>query len=81
MDQTEFNELHSSCVNALQNYVTSAELTAAMLERCTPEPLPLEDRLKLMVQEIAEDRVHARYLDLKGILHQAARLGYHFSRF
>ncbi|GAC1681184.1 MAG: hypothetical protein PVS2B2_19810 [Candidatus Acidiferrum sp.] len=79
MDQREFDELHTSCVSALADYVTSAELTATMLARCTPEPLPLEDRLNLMVQEIAEAQVHSVYLDLKRILHDAARLGYHFS--
>lgn len=81
MDQLEFNALLISCVSALRNYVTSAELTATMLARCTPEPLPLEDRLNLMVQEMAEKQVHTTYLDLKGVLHNAARLGYHFSEF
>jgi hypothetical protein len=51
MDQTEFNDLHTSCVTALGNYVTSAELTATMLEKCTPEPLPLEERLSLAVPQ------------------------------
>ena len=80
MDQTEFNELHASCVNALDVYVNSAEQTAAMLEKCTPEPLPLEDRLRLVVQERAEEHAHVIYMDIKHILHDAARMGYHYSK-
>ena len=80
VDQREFNELHTSCVSALDAYVTSAEQTAAMLEKCTPEPLPLEDRLSLVVQERTEEHAHSIYLDIKRILHDAARLGYHYSK-
>jgi hypothetical protein len=79
MNQTEFNELHTNCVTALQDYVTSAELTATMLGHCTPEPLPLTDRLSLMFQESAEERSRFIYMDVKRILHDAARLGYHYS--
>ena len=78
VDQTEFNELHTNCVTALQDYVALAELTASMLTRCTPEPLPLSDRLSLLVQERAEEQAHSIYLDLKRVLHDAARLGYHY---
>jgi hypothetical protein len=78
VDQAEFNELHTSCVTALGNYVTAAELTATMLEQCTPEPMPLTDRLKLLVQERAEEQSHAIYLNVKSVLHDAARLGYHY---
>jgi hypothetical protein len=79
MNQTEFNELHTNCVTALQDYVTSAELTATMLGHCTPDPLPLADRLSLMFQESAEERSRFIYMDVKRILHDAARLGYHYS--
>ena len=79
MDQAEFNGLHTSCITALRDYVTSAELTSAMLARCTLEPLSLADRLSLMVQERAEEHAHAAYMDLKRILHDAARLGYRYS--
>ena len=79
MNQTQFNELHSSYVTAFEDYVVSAELTATMLAQCTPEPMPLTDRLNLLVQERAENVAHCVYLDLKHILHDAARLGYHCS--
>lgn len=79
MDQTKFNELHRSCVVAFQEYATSAELTASMLANCTPEPPPLTDRLRLLVQESNEVRMHNLYLEVKSVLHEAARLGYHYS--
>jgi hypothetical protein len=79
MDQAEFNKLHTGCVGALEDYVSSAELTAVMLAGCTPEPMPLEGRLRLLVQERAEETAHAVYIDLKRLLHEAARLGYHYS--
>ena len=81
MDQKEFNELHTSCLTALEDYVTSAELTATMLANCTPEPLPLENRLSLMVQERAEEHAHSIYLDIKRTLHEAARRGFHYFKF
>jgi hypothetical protein len=79
MNQTEFTELHTSYVTAFEDYITSAELSAAMLAHCTPEPMPLTDRLNLLLQERAENDAHCVYLDLKRILHDAARLGYHSS--
>jgi hypothetical protein len=79
MNQTEFNELHTSYVTAFENYVTSAELTATMLAHCTPERMPLTDRMNLMFQECAENNAHSLYLGLKDVLHDAARLGYHCS--
>ena len=75
MNQTEFNELHTNCVTALQDYVTSAELTATMLGHCTPEPLPLTDRLSLMFQESAEERSRFIYMDVRRILHDAGASG------
>jgi hypothetical protein len=79
MNQTEFNELHANCVTAFEDYATSAELTATMLAHCTPEPMPLTDRLDLLLQECAENDAHSVYLDLKRVLHEAARLGYYSS--
>jgi hypothetical protein len=79
MDQVQFDELHTSYVAALQDYVVSAELTATMLAGCTPEPMPLLGRLKLVVQERAENDAHCAYLDLKRMLHSAALMGYHCS--
>jgi hypothetical protein len=79
MNDTEFKGLHTSCITAFRNYVTSAKLTATLLEKCTPEPLPLADRLDLLVQERAEQETHSIYLDAKRILRKAARLGYHYS--
>jgi hypothetical protein len=79
MNQAQFNDLHSSYVTAFEDYAVSAELTATMLAQCTPGPMPFTDRLNLLVQERAENNAHCVYLDLKRILHDAARLGYHCS--
>jgi hypothetical protein len=79
VDQTEFNELHASCVTALDAYVAEAEKTSGMLARCTPEPLPLVERVKVTVQEAAELSAHSIYLGAKRLLHDAARLGYALS--
>jgi hypothetical protein len=79
MTQTQFNELHVSYVSAFRDYVTSAEQTAAMLAHCTPNPLSLIDRLRLVVQERSETQAYSAYLDLKSVLHEAARSGYQSS--
>ena len=79
MDQTEFNELYNSCVTALDGYVAEAEKTTAMLAKCTPDPLPIAERVKITVQEAAENSAHLLYLAAKHLLHDAARLGYAFS--
>jgi hypothetical protein len=79
MDQIQFDELHTSYVTALQDYVVCAEVTAGMLAECRPEPMSLLSRLRLVVQERAENEAHSAYLDLKRILHSAALLGYHCS--
>ena len=76
MDQATFNDLHTSCVSALEDYVESAELTTQMLGRCTSEPLSLSDRLSLMLQERVEDDLHTAYVGMKRLIHDAARLGY-----
>ncbi len=79
MDQKEFNELHSSCVSAFRNYAAQADITASMLANCTAEPMPLQARLKIAVQESMENTAHTLYLSAKGLLHGAARLGYAFT--
>jgi hypothetical protein len=76
MNQTEFNTLHARYVVAFKNYVTLAELSATILALCTPEPMPLTDRLNLLLQECAENNAYSVYLGLKRVLHDAARLGY-----
>jgi hypothetical protein len=76
MDQTEFNELHASCVTAFKIYIAEAEKTSTMLADCTAEPLPLIKRLKVVFQERAENAAHLIYLGAKRLLHNAARLGY-----
>ena len=75
MDQIEFNELHESCVTPLDAYVAEAEKTAAMLAKCTPEPLPIGERVKLTVQEAAELSAHSMYLAAKRLLHEAGASG------
>jgi len=79
MDQIEFNELHKSCLTALDAYVAEAEKTSGMLAKCTPEPLPLVERVEITVQETAENSAHLLYLAGKRLLHDAARLGYALS--
>jgi hypothetical protein len=79
VDQTGFNELHASCVTALDGYIAEAERTTAMLAKCTPDPLPIVERVKVTVQEAAENSAHLLYLAAKRLLHDAARLGYAFS--
>jgi hypothetical protein len=79
VDQTEFNELHTCCVTALAAYVAETEKTTGMLAKCTPDPLPLLERVKVTVQETAENSAHLLYLAAKRLLHDAARLGYAFS--
>ena len=76
MDQTEFNEMHTSCVKALSAYVVEAEKTTGMLAKCTPEPLPFEERVNVSIQETVENSAHMLYLAAKRLLHDAARLGY-----
>ena len=76
MNQTEFNDLHDSCVTAFDAYVAEAGKTFAMLAKCTPEPLPIAERVKVTVQEAAELSAHSLYLAAKRLLHDAARLGY-----
>lgn len=76
MNQAEFNELHVSCVNALRIYIAAAEITCGKLAKCTPDPMPLADRVTIISQEITENDAHSAYLDCKRLLHDAVRLGY-----
>lgn len=76
MNQTEFIDLHSSCDTAMRAYFVEAEKTAAMLSKCTPEPLSFAERLILISQEILEHDKHLLYVSIKHQLHDAARLGY-----
>jgi hypothetical protein len=80
VDQTEFNELHASCVAAFKVYVAEAEKTSTMLANCTAKPLPLTQRFRVMFQERAENTARLIYLGTKRLLHNAARLGYAFSK-
>ena len=76
MTYTEFIDLHTSGSTALRTYFDEAAKTAAMLAKCTAEPLPFTDRMALMSQEILENNAHGDYLGIKRLLHDAARLGY-----
>ena len=49
-----------------------------MLAECTAKPLPLKKRLMLTAQGIIEHTAHLTYLSAKGLLLNAARLGYRF---
>ena len=79
MNETEFANLHASCVTAFQGYIAEAEKTSALLANCTAGPLPFVQRLKVALQENAEYSTYTLYLDTKRLLHDAARLGYAFS--
>jgi hypothetical protein len=76
MNYTEFVNLHTSGVTAMRAYFDQAERTTVMLAKCTAEPLPFLERLKLASQEIVENSAHSEYLGIKRRLHDAARLGY-----
>jgi len=77
VDRTQFEILHAGCLTALANYVNAAERTATMLEKCTPEPMSLAQRLDLLVQESEEEQAHHVYLDTKHVLRKAAKKGYY----
>ena len=76
MNQTEFMEMHESCVSALGTYFAEAEKTTQMLAECTAEPLSFSERFKLISQGIVENDAHLTYLGTKSLLFNAARLGY-----
>jgi hypothetical protein len=78
LNETEFAELHASCVTAFKVYIVEAEKTSALLATCTAEPLPFAKRLRVMFQENVEFTTYSLYLDTKRVLHDAARLGYAF---
>jgi hypothetical protein len=50
-----------------------------MLAKCTAEPLPLDDRLNLLTQEVTEDEAHEAYMRAKRLVHNVAKLGYGLS--
>jgi len=79
MDHVEFGELHYRCVVAKELYAFQIEKTIAMLAKITSEPLPLEDRLNLLTQEVRESEAHDAYMGAKRVLHYLAKLGYGFS--
>ena len=80
MNNAEFIELHSNCVIAMRAYFVEAERTCALLAHCTAEPLSFTERMSLLSQEIIENQSHERYVTAKSLLHDAALLGYGFSR-
>jgi hypothetical protein len=76
MDHTEFDELHTSCIDALRAYFAEAETSSQMLANCKAEPLPLKERMALLSQELIEHDAHLTYLGTKRLLHDAALYGY-----
>ena len=78
MNHTEFVDLHAASVKLMRSYFVEVEKSSAMLAECTAEPLHLKQRLALTSQGIIEHEAHLRYLDAKGLLLNAARLGYGF---
>lgn len=76
MNSAEFIELHIECVNAMRGYFIEAEITTAMLAKCTAEPLPFTDRMSLLSREVIETSAQTRYVNAKRLLHEAARPGY-----
>ena len=79
MNETEFANLHASCVTAFQGYIAEAEKTSVLLANCTAGPLSFVQRLKVALQENAEYTTYTLYLDTKRLLHDVARLGYALS--
>lgn len=76
MDYAEFTKLHEECATARKDYFVEAEKTSLMLAECTPEPLAFNVRLALAVQGILENHAHSTYLGIRGLLLDAARLGF-----
>jgi hypothetical protein len=79
MDRSEFLAIHARCVTALGTYFVEAEKTTQMLAECTLDPLSFTERFKLMSQGIVENDAHSTYLSTKGLLYNAALLGYGLS--
>jgi hypothetical protein len=79
MNQEEFDGLHTGCTAAFVKYAGQAERTSTMLADCTAEPMPFEARVRIAIQETAENAAHSVYLTQKVLLHEAARLGFAFS--
>jgi hypothetical protein len=58
---------------AFEKYADQAEITSTMLADCTAEPMPFAVRMKIAIQETAENTAHSVYLAQKVLLHEAAR--------
>jgi len=78
MTRTEFLEMHTRCLAALQEYFAEAEKMVQMLAECGAEPLTFTERFKLVAQGIAENDAHVVYVGAKGSLYKAARSGFGF---
>ena len=79
MNKEEFLQLHAKCVAAMRAYFAEADVTTRMLAKCTAEPLPFDERMRLLSQEVIEHEAQTIYLTTKRLLHDAARLGYEFT--
>ena len=79
MNHAEFVELHAQCITAMRAYFVEADVTTGMLAKCTAEPLPFDDRMSLLSQEVIENNARETYLTTKRLLHDSARLGYEFT--
>ena len=78
MSDTEFMELHAASEALMRSYFVEVEKSSTMLQQCTAEPLPLEERLTLMSQGVIEHEAHLTYLGSRSLLLNAALLGYGF---
>jgi hypothetical protein len=79
MDDLEFRALHAASEVLMQSYFDEVRKSSDMLAECTAEPLPIEKRLTLLSQGIIEHEAHVTYVSSKGVLLDAALLGYGLS--
>ena len=80
MKKEEFLRLHAECLTAMRAFFVEADVTIKMLAKCSAEPLPFDDRMHLLSQEVIENDAYETYLSTKLLLHDAARLGYEFTK-
>jgi hypothetical protein len=76
VDHSRFLNLHKECGTARLAYFFETERTVTMLAKCVSEPLTFKERLALAAQGIIENEAHLKYQGMRGLLLDAARLGF-----
>jgi hypothetical protein len=65
--------LRTGCVRALRNYMRAANKTCTLLNAIRKFPVPLEQRLAILDQRLAENAAHERYQLARQQLFRAAK--------